>query len=686
MTAAAFKKSPGITFTFDAGAAATMTHWREKLLNEFTPGIGKTIMVADPDRLLTEPELNEALSAKGFAILVYEDAIAFRFVYETKYRPLLDAGQSVDLIIVWHGDRASLFKLPCDILARSRKLSFSLSDLFPQLSYPVLSALDPRHLATLFQAQTNSVHQTLGQNATKDFILKQVFGITPDLIKSDSDLLLTLLRLHYHPRTIPPVFLKRLIEVLAQSARFPEWHLVPLFGERKVFFAFLQERWPRFLNRFQTTTEHKASDRMAVPGPEDIPFESADVRVYIDTLFLERLLQPVELEVAKEFEGEWFLIGIRRDPETDRVNRLSGLLQLAERELPSTDDRHDAWLGFAQTWAQLGMVANQLDRPLETTLASRLAGLKKRADSVLLHWLQKRFGTLHNMPASPPVLVHHIPRHLANLRSDNAISKVALLVIDGLGFDQWLALRDELPQRKYVWNFDQTAAFAWIPTITCVSRQALFAGKPPQYFPSSIYSTDKEPALWQAFWSEHGLSSMEVAYQKGLGEPNSLESVEEIVSVPRLKVLGLVVDKVDRIIHGMEMGTSGMHNQVRQWAREGFLTSLLELLLTNDYAVFLTSDHGNVEAIGCGRPNEGAIAEVRGERVRIYSDNILRTRVSSRFVDAISWPPVGLPDNFLPLLAPDRRAFTLEGMRTVAHGGITLDEIIVPFVRVLGDT
>jgi hypothetical protein len=26
------------------------------------------------------------------------------------------------------------------------------------------------------------------------------------------------------------------------------------------------------------------------------------------------------------------------------------------------------------------------------------------------------------------------------------------------------------------------------------------------------------------------------------------------------------VDKVDKIMHGMEMGMAGMHNQVRQWA------------------------------------------------------------------------------------------------------------------------
>ena len=78
-------------------------------------------MVADPDRLLTEPRLSEALSAKGFELLLYEDPVAFRFVYETKYRPYFDSGAATDLIILSHGDRASLFKLPCDLLARSQK-------------------------------------------------------------------------------------------------------------------------------------------------------------------------------------------------------------------------------------------------------------------------------------------------------------------------------------------------------------------------------------------------------------------------------------------------------------------------------------------------------------------------------------------------------------------------------------
>jgi len=94
-------------------------------------------------------------------------------------------------------------------------------------------------------------------------------------------------------------------------------------------------------------------------------------------------------------------------------------------------------------------------------------------------------------------------------------------------------------------------------------------------------------------------------------------------------------------MHGMELGTAGMHNQVRQWA-QGFIAQLLDLL-NHSFRVFLTSDHGNIEATGIGRPSEGAIADLR-ERVRVYPDQTLRAKVKADFPSAIEWAALGLPE------------------------------------------
>ena len=114
---------------------------------------------------------------------------------------------------------------------------------------------------------------------------------------------------------------------------------------------------------------------------------------------------------------------------------------------------------------------------------------------------------------------------------------------------------------------------------------------------------------------------------------------------------------------------------------EGYMAKLLNLLLDHDFQIFLTSDHGNIESVGCGRPSEGAIADLRGERVRVYPDSLLRSKIKKSFLNAMEWPTIGLPDDFLSLLAPDRLAFITEGARTVAHGGISIEELIVPLIR-----
>ena len=206
-------------------------------------------------------------------------------------------------------------------------------------------------------------------------------------------------------------------------------------------------------------------------------------------------------------------------------------------------------------------------------------------------------------------------------------------------------------------------------------------GKPPLHFPGSIRTTDKETALWARFWADHGLAAGETGYAKGLGD-GPLDSVLDLVSRPRIRSLGLVVDKVDKIMHGMTLGAAGMHNQVRQWAREGFMAGLLDALFDGGFAVLLTSDHGNVEAEGLGRPSEGAIADVRGERARLYSDPVLRSRVKASFPDAVEWPALGLPEDCLALLASDRSAFVRQGERVVGHGGVSLEEVVVPAVEI----
>jgi len=75
------------------------------------------------------------------------------------------------------------------------------------------------------------------------------------------------------------------------------------------------------------------------------------------------------------------------------------------------------------------------------------------------------------------------------------------------------------------------------------------------------------------------------------------------------------------------------------------------------------------------------IAETRGERARVYPTPELRSEVGSAFAFAREWCPIGLPENYFPLVASGRDAFVTPGETIVAHGGIAIEEVIVPLVK-----
>ncbi|MBM4047683.1 MAG: BREX-3 system phosphatase PglZ, partial [Planctomycetes bacterium] len=420
--------------------------------------------------------------------------------------------------------------------------------------------------------------------------------------------------------------------------------------------------------------------RLKFKGPLHIPFDHDDVRVYIDNLFLDGLLQPVPHEKPEVLAGKWVTVGLRIDPKADRLRRLRRLVESARGTLPSSEARHQEWLAFACRWAELTALWIGSAAELPEDMAHGFLELRRSVDSAFLAWVQSRYAGLHNQPPLPPVMVHHVPRALARDLAEDGRARVALVIVDGLALDQWVVLRDVLQTQRSL-RFRDGAVFAWLPTITSVSRQAAFAGRPPIYFPATIHATDKEAALWSQFWVDQGLNQREIGCLKGLGD-GELNMVSEMTADPAIRAMGVVVDKVDRIMHGMELGSAGMHNQVRQWAAQGYMASLLDVLLNRGFKITITSDHGNIEARGCGRPAEGAVADVRGERVRVYPDGTLRSQVKQRFPEAIEWPAIGLPGDFLPLLAPSRLAFVREGDQVVAHGGISVEEMVVPLVQV----
>ena len=664
-----------------------MKNWREIILKEFSLRLDILTLVADPHGLLQEEKIIEKLGSLGYEILWFEEPISFRYIYEARFRSRWDRGEDVYLILAFKEENFNI--LPYDLLQIGKRLSFHLSDIFPGLDYTVVANLDCSDFDVLYEAVNRYSPKNLGEDATKDFILRHVFKTVPELIKTPSDLLKVLLQRHYSRKQIPEIFDKYLIECLRKDDRFKDWPLEIIIPDREVFFTFLQERWPIFLSHisgYEKVCEDHTQYGLKIPGPTYLPFDHQDVRVYVDNLFLEGILKPVPFEKTNSLPNEWFRLGIISSGTENITLRIDKLFERLKSDFPSEDVHYDYWRSFARRYAELIFLVMQCET-FPNEYHQHLDNLKRDIDKVFVSWMLKRYQSLINLPGL--VMLHHIPRFLAHEISENPDLKIAFVLVDGLSLDQWLAVKHEVQREEPSWCFEEEAVFSWVPTITSVSRQAAFSGSPPWYFAESIDSTQKEAVLWYQFWGSFGFKSVgqsgyakgEVAYVKNVEK--NFNVLEELVENPRLRILGLIINRVDRIMHGMELGIAGMHSQIRQWVKEGFFHRLLKTLWDNGFSIYLSSDHGNIEARGCGRPREGVLAEERGQRVRVFRDFRARRKIRKQFPNAIEWPPIGLPEDYFALLAAPRQAFVNENGRIVCHGGITVEEVIVPFVKII---
>jgi len=660
-----------------------MDDWREGVLIQFVPGTYRKTVVADPDEIFRDEGLYSEIRKRGFSLIYFEDPVSFRFTYESDFRAAWDNGEEKNLVVVVKPDTLEFEKLPADVLQGAKRRSFYLKDIFPNLSYNLVSKLERSYFDKLFQAHNQYANQPLGEALTKEFILKHVFETVPEIIKKESDLLRTLLKRHYRRLNIPELLDQHLLSILENAERFANWPLNAIVPDRSAFWEFLQERWELFVSSLTGKELERVAEPAALkyPGVRDIPFDHDDIRIYMDNLFEEGILQPVEWGSAAAIPKLWIKVGLKGQAQ-ERVDLdFEGLCKSLDENAPDENATIQDWLAFAPRYGRMRYLWYE-NMPQWTSLFSdRYRLLSEELNRAFESWLIKHYQGLYNYPSVTPVMVHHIPGYIAHRIMQPAAEKAALLLVDGLSLGQWFLIKNALMNGKGKMSLLENVLMAWIPTITSVSRQAAFSGKIPAYFTNSIYRTDKDESLWRQFWSDRGLEPDEISFLTLQGNPGDETQLDMLLNY-RTRVLGCTIFKVDKIMHGIQVGGMGMASQIKAWIDQGFLRALIEKLLSEDFHIYITSDHGNTEAKGIGSSKEGALSEKKGQRCRIFSDPSLRNKVHHDFSNTLCWNHQGLPKDFYCLLSPQGKSFTQKDLPIVCHGGISLDEVMVPFIEI----
>lgn len=637
--------------------------WSEYVLCEFPDeeAFARVTLVEDPDTLLADEAIFAKLNQRKYRVVEFSTPIALRYVYETYVRPSPDSR----LVVIFRNGESVEELVPYDIrhTSISRKVSFSMRTIFPKLDYSVLSELDRKYITELFWHRSETEDRGGGVEDTCEFLFEDMMEMSVTGVKSLDTLLQRLYELHVRQGIRTPRLLKYFRDKIRNKVQFHALSEDGILVSAEKFQSWIRYAWETGYMRRPGGTE--PAD---VAFARQLDFSHPSVRDTMQRLFREDWI---------EMRGD--ANELDRQYEYLSAGRLRGehVLDLPLQELAACIPRFDAswkdWVRFAREWAAFTAMKDARQIPV-----GEFAHVQAEANDCFRHWLEENFAALKSLPPSPPAMVHQTIKAMARKKREEHVKKVALIVMDGMAWNQWVPIRRSLEDD---FSLQVGGSFAWVPTLTSVSRQSIFSGRIPADFADSIDTTAKEQTLWKQAWQAEGIDPGKVKYQKGLGLGDPAEIKNKYYT--NTEVLGLVIDKVDEMMHGAVLGNVGMQQNVRLWLKGEYLKQVLHDLVDElGFSVFLTCDHGNLECRGTGVLSQGVLADMKGERVRVYPNDVLRSQSLRQYPGARAWEGGGLPDDFKAMILDGNASFTANGGVVVAHGGISIEEVIVPFVRV----
>jgi biotin operon repressor len=242
--------------------------------------------------------------------------------------------------------------------------------------------------------------------------------------------------------------------------------------------------------------------------------------------------------------------------------------------------------------------------------------------------------------------------------------KIALIVIDGLAYWQYELLKEKLPSRK-----NEDVIYSWIPSITQLSRQAIFRGDNPKldYHQGPI----NEKRLWFSYWKSKGLNEFELKYTHENSDLSNIQNVSKFA---------LVFKDLDDKMHSSS-DLSDLLDLTENWIERSNIISLISELKKAGFKVFLTTDHGNIQAKGWrglnGREKLGTNKSgSKSQRHIEYSDKWLFDEFIANNPELTN--SVVMEEQAIYFKSD--LSFSNES-KLVTHGGAHILEVLIPFIE-----